>query len=255
MPHYCILDQLPVELLHTLFTYFSAHELLSTFYNISDYVIATLKTYCAYQVDFKSISKSQFRCVCRHVRPEQVISLTLCDGNDTSGQSELFFSHFKIEQFIRLRSLTLIEIEFKSLESIFFNLSKLNQLRSFSFDASTIKHTYGSMDLNAKNKLQEINSMLVDTYARILPQLNFLYLNGGWVLESIPLPNLRYLKLAHCSVDKLETITYLAPQLKSLNVCINSGQMNFQPIILPTRLTRLNLNIDCKYYLNKTRLK
>ncbi|CAF3681201.1 unnamed protein product [Rotaria sp. Silwood1] len=169
--------------------------------------------------NFELSARYNFDLICRNIRPEQVISLILCDSDDTSGESELFFSYFQIEQFIRLQSLTLIEIEFKS-------------------------HTYGPMDLNSGNKLQQINSILIHTYAQILPQLKFLNLNGGGVLESIQLSNLQRLKLGSCSIDKLETITHLAPQLKSLDVCINFGEMNFQSIILPTRLTRLNLQID-----------
>ncbi|CAF3949426.1 unnamed protein product [Rotaria sordida] len=242
--HRCFFDLLPAELLHILFSYFSGHEILISFYDLSDYMNAILQSYSAYKLNFKSISRYNFDHICRNIRPEQVISLILCDSDDTSGQSELFFSYFQIQQFIRLQSLTLIEIEFKSLEFIFYNLSKLNQLRSFSFDASTIRHTYGPMDLNFENKLQQINSMLIHTYAQILPQLKFLNLNGGWILESIQLSNLQHLKLGSCSIDKLETITHLAPQLKSLDICINFGEMNFQSIILPSQLTRLNLKID-----------
>ncbi|CAF4305233.1 unnamed protein product [Rotaria sp. Silwood2] len=244
MHHRCFFDLLPAELLHILFNYFSGHEILISFYGLSDYMNAILQSYSAYKLNFKSISRYNFDLICRNIRPEQVISLILCDSDDTSGESELFFSYFQIEQFIRLQSLTLIIIEFKSLDFIFYNLSKLNQLRSFSFDASTIRHIYGPMDLNSGNKLRQINSMLIHTYAQILPQLKFLNLNGGWVLESIQLSNLQRLKLGSCSIDKLETITHLAPQLKSLDVCINFGEMNFQSIILPTRLTRLNLQID-----------
>jgi hypothetical protein len=246
MANYCSFDRLAVELLHTLFDYFSASALLFTFYNINDYVNATLESYYAYQLDFKSISKSNFRRICRHIRPEQTISLTLSDGNDTPGQSEVFFARFQIKQFIRLRSLTLINIEFNSLESIFSNLPQLHQLRSFSFDAYRIRHKYGPLDLNARNKLEQINLMLRNTYAQVFPKLNFLYLNGRWALESIPLPNLLYLKLGHCSIDELNKITNLAPELRSLDISINWDLIDFfwfAVPLLPSRLTRLNLKI------------
>ena len=167
-------DRLPAELLHTLFNYFSASELFSTFFNVNDYINATLQSYCSYQLDFRAIAKSDFRRVCRHIQAEQVISLTLSDGDETPGQSEVFLARFRIEDFTRLRSLTLIQIEFNSLESIFANLSQLQQLRAFTFDAYSIRHTYGSLDLNFQNKLAQINSMLCETYAQVLPQLNFL---------------------------------------------------------------------------------
>ncbi|CAF4606555.1 unnamed protein product [Rotaria sp. Silwood1] len=241
MAFHCTLDQLPVELLHTLFTYFSSSELLYTFYHVSDYVIASLQSYSSYQLDFKSISKSNFRCICRHVQPEQVISLTLSDSNDTPGQSELFFNRFRMEQFTRLRSLTLVEIEFNSLESIFLNLSKLHELRSFSFDAYSIRHIYGVMDLNSIKKLEQINNMLRNTYAQVFPQLNYLCLNGDWVLDTIPLPNILHLKLEHCPLDKLATIADLAPKLRSLDACVDVPQMNSYDIILSSQLTRVRL--------------
>jgi hypothetical protein len=250
MAYWCFFDEIPVELLHTLFTYFGANEILSTFHNVSDYVNRTLQSYSGYQLDLKSILKYDFRRICRHIRPEQVISLTLSDSHDTPGQSELFFSRFRIEQFIRLRSLKLIEIEFTSLEFIFPNLPKLNELRSFSFDAHSTRFTYeriNHIDLNDPNHLKRINSMLRNTYAQVFPQLNFLDLNGGWTLESISLQNLLYLKLARCPADKLETINQLAPKLRSLDVCVTFGSMNFEVILLPSRLTRLNLKISGKY--------
>ncbi|CAF4123406.1 unnamed protein product, partial [Rotaria sordida] len=51
----------------------------------------------------------------------------------TPDQSQLFLSHFQIDEFINLQSLTLIEIEKKSLEIINEHLNKLNRLRSFLF--------------------------------------------------------------------------------------------------------------------------
>ena len=65
---------------------------------------------------------------------EQVVSLTLCDDEHTAGQSQLFFSHFHINQFTQLESLTLIKMEPEVLKFIFLHLWKLFRLRSLSFD-------------------------------------------------------------------------------------------------------------------------
>lgn len=251
MLNYCLFDRLPAELLHILFNYFSASELLFTFHNVNDYVNATLESYSAYQLDFQSMSKFHFRRICRHIRPEQVISLTLSDGDDTPGLSEVFFSRFRMEQFIRLRSLTLIGIEFHSLEFIFANLPQLYELRSFSFDAYSIRHTYGLMDLNSHDKINQINSILRDTYIQIFPRLYFLSLNGSWVLDSISLPNLLHLKLDHCPADKLKIITESASKLRSLDICLNFQPTSFELLVLPSRLTRLRLQIQGKYHLIK----
>ena len=117
-------DLLPVELLHTLFTFFFAHEILLTFSGVSDHLDAVLLAYSASQVDFQSIRRTHFDLICHRIRSEQVISLAISDDGNTPGLSELFFSRFRIEQFTQLRSLTLIEIEFESMKSIFPNLAQ-----------------------------------------------------------------------------------------------------------------------------------
>jgi hypothetical protein len=239
MSNSCLCDQLPVELLQTLFNYFSASELLFTFHNVNDYVNATLQSYPDYHLNLKFISKVHFRHLCCYVRPEQVISLTLSDGDDTPGLSELFFSHFRIEQFTRLRSLTLIEIEFNLLESIFANLHKLDQLRVLSFDDRSIRYQY----------MPEIQPVPYDRWninMSVLSRLNRLHLNNGTMLTFAPFPHLRHLKLEQCSDDELQTIFQHTLQLKSLSVCLNLHWSNFELIIPPNQLTQLSLEIKSK---------
>jgi hypothetical protein len=57
---------------------------------------------------------------------------------------------------------------------------------------------------------------------------------------------IRYLKLAHCSLEKLKTISALAPQLKSFDIHLDSRLIDIDSIILPFRLTRLNLKVNSK---------
>ena len=249
MSKYSMFDRFPTELLHTVFDYFFAAELFVSFYDVSPYVNISLGSYSSYRFNCQSISKSQFRHVCLHVRPEQVISLTLSDGDQTPGQSEVFFRRFQIEQFTRLRSLTLIDIEFDSIRSIFTNLSQLSELSSLTFNARSIRHTYGSLDANAAHKLQQINTLLRGTYARLFPRLYFLSLKGGWVFESIPLPQLVHLQLDQCPTDKLATISILTSKLKSLAVSLVPGQMSLENNLLPSGLIRLKLIISGRYKL------
>jgi hypothetical protein len=83
-------DVLPIELLHMVFTYFLAHEILDTFSDISDYVNASLLSYLAYRLDLQSIHKSHFDLVCRRICPEQVVFLKLSDDDNTPGLSHNF---------------------------------------------------------------------------------------------------------------------------------------------------------------------
>ncbi|CAF1420210.1 unnamed protein product, partial [Didymodactylos carnosus] len=176
---------------------------------------------------------SDYNLICRNIQPEQVISLTICDDNDTPGQSQLFFSHFRIEQFTRLHSLTLIRIELQSLRTIFSDLYKLKQLRSLSFDIETVQYKYPN----------DTHTLLINNYTQVIPQLNHLHLNNRDVLMSGPLPYLHSLKLEKCSVNELETIFQQTPQLKSLCVCLNMNSLKFKFNIPNNQLIRLNLKI------------
>ena len=232
----CLLDQLPVELLHEIFNYFSASELFSTFFNVNDYVNAILRTYSEYHLDLKFISKSVFHRICGQVPPERVISLTLSDGDETPSQSEAFFSCFQIEQFIRLRSLTLVEIEINSLDSILPNLHKLDQLRTLLFNDRSIRYQYRPLFASLPSYLARLNKS-------VLSQLNRLHWNDAAVLISIPLLQLRYLKLETCSRDDLPMILCQASQLRSLCVCMDLKKSHFKVILPPNQLIELSLEI------------
>ncbi|CAF4160077.1 unnamed protein product, partial [Adineta steineri] len=237
-------DILPVEILHTLFTYFLAHEVLFSFLDVSDYVNNVILAYSAYQVDLKSIRKTHFDLICQHIRPEQIISLRLSDDKDTPGLSELFFSRFQIEQFIHLRSLKLIEIEYESMDSIFSYLHQLKQLRSFSFNVDSIRQKYPTRTNSYLNMWNQVNLLLSNTYLRVLPQITYLYLHNGNVLHSIPLPVVYHLKLDKCSLDDLKVIFKNAPEIQSLNICLKleTPTLNISSISSPP-LTKLNLKI------------
>ena len=134
MPGENYFDYIPVELLHSLFDYFLAHELLHSFCYVSDYVDGVLRSYSKYRWNFRSIGKCNFDLVCNYSRPEQVISLVLADDKDTPGLSRLFLSRFRIEQFIQLRALTLISLDLDVSTLILSYLNQLPHLRSLSIN-------------------------------------------------------------------------------------------------------------------------
>jgi hypothetical protein len=218
MPRCCFFDLFSVELLHTLFTYFLAHEILFSFSDVSAYVNAALLTYSTYQLNFKGIEKSTFDLICRRIQPDHVISLTISDDNETAAQSELFFSQFRIEQFMQLQFIKLIEIDFESLPSIFINFYKLKQLHSFSFDIESVIHRYYKWNHSYFYDSNQVNLLLINVYPRLLSQLDRLHLTSGTILKSIALLRLRHLKLENCSLNELETICLNAPRLKSLDI-------------------------------------
>lgn len=244
MTRYCLLDLLSAQLLHTLFTYFLAHEILFSFSDVSDHVNTILVSYSAYQLDFKSIRRADFDFLCHRIRPEQVISLKLSNDDDTPGQTELFLSRFRIEQFTHLRSLKLIKIEFESLEAIFLSLDKLKQLTVLSFNDHTITHKYPLWSHNYSNTSDRINPLLLDTYSLILPRLNQLHLNNSIHLTNIPFTNLRHLKLERCFIDDLKAIFQNAPELKSLDICLSVEKPNLDMNLPSSQLIRLKLVIQ-----------
>jgi hypothetical protein len=246
MPRICLFDLIPIELLYILFTYFFAHEILHSFSDISDYVNSCLLTYSAYRLDLQSIQKSHFDHIYRRIRPEQVIFLKLSDDNNTPGLSKHFFSHFQIEQFTQLRSLTLLEIEMYSLESILFNLHKLAQLRSLSFNGNTTRHISHEFKLDYFIETNRISLETCNRYPLIISRLNRLHLNSGECLKYIQFPYLLHLKLEESSVDELKTIFLRIPSLISLDICLKDEETIVNFVLISIRFTRLHLRFDSK---------
>jgi hypothetical protein len=106
----CVLNGLPIDIIHILFSYFYAHEILYSLSNISVRFDAAIVTYLFYHVNFQSIRHSDFIRICRCIKPHQVITLTLSDEPNIPNQSQLFLTRFSIEQFSRLRMLRLIDL-------------------------------------------------------------------------------------------------------------------------------------------------
>jgi hypothetical protein len=88
--------------------------------------------------------------------------------------------------------------------------------------------------------------MFRNTYVQIFPRLHFLSLESDSIFEEISLTNLLYLKVEYCPIEKLSTITDLAPELRSLDVCVDFNCSNLEVFSLPSRLIRLKLNMKCK---------
>jgi hypothetical protein len=88
-----------------LFTSFWAHEILYSFYGISDHIDAIIRSYSSHRFNFQSIFKCRFEILCHLIRLDQVISLTLSNTNETLDQLKLFLSRFHIKQISRRRKM------------------------------------------------------------------------------------------------------------------------------------------------------
>lgn len=236
----CQLDNLSVELIHHLFSYFSADEIFHTFINITSYIDAALATYSNFKINFKSISRSKFELICRYIVPEQVIRLVLSDNEDTPGLIELFLSRFQMNQFICLQSLKLIEIGPDFWKYIIPNLVDLTNLRSFSFFHSNRECSW-VCNIQPDDVIQ-LEKRLFERHAPLLSQLYGLRLCYGDFLKSVQFPQLNHLILERSSLNVFNHICSVTPQLKSLDITITDMTVPPQFIYPLIQLNRLILH-------------
>ncbi|CAF4002550.1 unnamed protein product, partial [Adineta steineri] len=194
---------LPSEIYHIIFDYFWAHEILYSFCGINDYIDNILLNYQNYKINGKSIRKSHFDLLCQ-IRPNQVISLILSDDSYTPNQSQLFRSLVSIEQFTRLRSLKLIELD--------------DDGASFFSDLYKLKHLV-SLEINLKDKLPFIKTSppLQRLIINIEPGVHY---DLDPLITMIQFEHLRQLTLSNCSCRKLQQIFHRAIHLISLKISL-----------------------------------
>jgi hypothetical protein len=105
------MDNLPVELIYHIFDRLDTYTIFTSLYNVCTRLNSIIHAYDQYNLNLKSISKTYFHRICSKIRPEQIISLTLSDGDENVGLVEVFLKRFHWQSFKRLRSLTLIDID------------------------------------------------------------------------------------------------------------------------------------------------
>lgn len=227
--HYCFFDSFPVEIIHMIFDYLSTCDILHGFLKLSSYIDPIVLNYNFYQINFRSILKSDFDLICQYINPRKMISLILSDGNDTPHQSDVFLSLFKLEEFyLTLHSLTLQDINNQSMELILNHLDKFNNLSSLTI-------------LN--NSLTPSSTTLKDVFTRLI-RLN---ISCEWFFYNItPMYQLKHLIISNrCTFNQLEDIIHHAPNLISLNICLDrESGATIQGIT--SNITRLVLNMSCK---------
>ena len=238
------LDNLPVELIHHLLGYFSAHEIFHSLINVTSYIDAILITYGNYRVNFKAITRQHFDLVCRYLIPDQVISLTLSNNEDTPGLTDLFLSRFQIHQFTRLQALTLNEIGAEFWETIITQMVTLRNLRSFFYYPSNRDDPW--VCNLSPNQVTELDKSMFNVYAPVLPRLFRLRLCHADFLNEVSFPYLRHLVLERCTIDLIKHISSAAPHLKSLNTSFSLDPLHTEMLHLPPQLNRLILRIQGK---------
>ncbi|CAF4030716.1 unnamed protein product [Rotaria sordida] len=223
-----LLDRFPIEILHIIFDYFWAHEILHSFFDTSDYFNDILSNYDRYRINGQSITKSDFDFICLFILPNQVISLILSDEKETPYQSELFFSDFQIDYYTRIRALKLIDLNNDG-EEIFMNLHHVQSLVSL-----------------------EINIQIDLPFIKQLPPLKKLTINIPSnvqfdILPSISTVSFKYLQhfsLSYCTLTALQYFFRQMPQLKSFKTSLlffNPEELNVLSHIHQIQPTPVNL--------------
>ncbi|CAF3720823.1 unnamed protein product [Rotaria socialis] len=117
------LNNLPVEILHRIFDSLDAGTILFYVKCVCKRLYSATTNYNRYELNFNAICKKTFHQLCSVTDPENIISLTLSDENQTPGQIELFLSLYCIEQYTRLQSVTLMAIKELHLNTILKHIS------------------------------------------------------------------------------------------------------------------------------------
>jgi len=203
-----IFDRFPAEVFYRIFDHLSTREIFDIFYNLCQRLNAFVIGYNRYKLDFSSISRSDFDFYISIIRPRNIISLILSDDDQTPGQIGLFLSLFNIEEFRRVRSLSLLQIEERNL-IVFLQQVFIHNLKSLiiRWRGGLRFHGYAS----------EIHKLL----SSIISQPNLRYLDLSlWIYEikNLSWSNdcfLQYLCIDDCSFSEYCIILDSSPHLKT----------------------------------------
>ena len=223
------LEFLPVELIHSIFPYLWAHEILYAFAQLNTYFDSILASYDRYLICLSSTIKHQFDLVCRLIQPVQVISIAIAETNDTPDQLNIFFSKFNLQQLTNLRSFAINSNE----QSVFRKLDLLCQFNNFqSLVLPKISRNYWCLfGHHLETTLPRLKQLITNQYPL-----------------SKPLNNLKYLTVTHCYSYNLEYILREMSNLHSLNITISLDILTNWSVRMPmmSGLRRLTLCISCK---------
>ena len=229
------LQSLPVEIFYRILDHIDGETILLSFRKVCKKFKAITNTYNRYELDFSSMSKTDFDFACRAIRPEDVISLTLSNGDHTPDQINQFFSLFTIDRLIRLRSLTLLHVYNKNtdeLQTILNQILTVCPLTSFS-----IQSKYGD-----KMQLQPLLSSIITQST--LRRLDFgIYY---FKIDKIPWPAnclLEYLKIGTCTFQQFCAILDHSPNLRTL-VLRNCSEIHIGLPIIKTYPQLTSLTFD-----------
>lgn len=183
-------ESLANELILDIFEYFHTIDLFHTFsqLNLRFYTLL-IQHHHGYHLNFQSISKGNFDIICQQHLPfiiDQILSLNLSDDDETPILPKLFLSYgFTLDQFIRLKSLT------------------LNHIHSFDIITQIINQCQSLLNLT------HLNLIKCCLYRKDQTITSYL-LNNIWKLS----------KLRHCHLSNIYPISNLISTIKTTSKSI-----------------------------------
>lgn len=236
------LQFLPVEILHHIFDELDVQTILFSFRNTCRQFRAVVNSYDRYVLNFQSISKPDFDLVCHLIDPSRVTSLILSENSETFDQIKLFLSYFQLQQFNRLRSLSLFISDEEQLKIIVGRFN-IRLLESFSLKI-------GKSDDRRKNTTAKLLSLIIAKSNLFKIKL---HIQEGR-FEKIVWPtqcSIQYLSIDNfIAFDQIRTILQCSPHLRTLVInsifILKPNQIVFTSFENLTSLTmsKLNIKID-----------
>ena len=240
-PH-LLLDHFPVELIFNIFTYLNTAEILHSFYSFSRYLRKCIRTYDGYKVNLKSISKRQFDQIFQTIRPDQILTLTLSDDEETPGQMSFFFTLFPAfeQSFTRLECLHIRNLEACRI------LQPMNVLHTISIDFAQ----WPVPSFQIAN-IQTFDEKLASIFR--LPTLHTLILNKESVnnrfnIQILPTnENITQLEIHLRTIDNLPLLFKCFPNIQRLAFSLNTTSVDndfTSEFRIPRALTHLTMKVS-----------
>jgi hypothetical protein len=197
-------ELLPNEIFNECFQYLNAFDIFYSFDRLNYRFYSVIRNSPLY-LNFQPLKKFQFNDFCQTIlsNPEikqNIISLQLSNIG-TCGEIQLFLSLFPLNEFINLRSLSLIDIENDNIQQILPMLPFLSNLYQLSCSSTEYKSL-------------EIMPALLKSKIRILKLPN-VDMNSLSIDETIPITSLT---ISYCHLSDVCQLFQYTPMLKYLKI-------------------------------------
>jgi hypothetical protein len=236
-----VLDNMSSEVLNMIFDYLWGNEIFYSLYDLSPYLNNVIYNYKNYYLNFENFHKKTYDKLLISLK-ENIKCLII--SNDESIPHFLHIKNilldFNFSEFLRLEKLSLININEEYFLDILPNISKFRKLKCL--------------------KLDRLPSYTGIRFNRVLKQLTRLDLPDATFFDHLSeesIINLKSLSVGHCTFIQLKHIFSILPKYTFKSFALTNGIIstigdNHWPLFhtVPKRITKINLQIDCKFTLD-----